>query len=135
MARGQETTKLVFLDRELADPDRSLIDAVWVVDTFIDADAASNLPLATEPTIVFAKDGKLQVDTTCNTGSGSYTLDGDRITISDMTYTDAACSSAAGTADTRMQAVLRDGTLTFEIEAARLTLDRGAKGLSALARE
>jgi heat shock protein HslJ len=126
---------LVFLDRETADPDRPLVGTVWEVDTFIEGDGASNLPLATEPTMVFGDDGVLQVDTTCNMGSGHYTVDGNRMLLSDMSYTDASCSGASAVAESRMQAVLRDGTLSFEIEARRLTLDRGSTGLAALARE
>ena len=127
--------ELVFLDSEVADPDRPLVGTLWAVDTLITDDSASNLPLTKEPTLEFTDEGKLQVDTSCNTGSGRYQVDGERVTLDDVSYTDAACSGASAQADTHIQAVLRDGTLTFEIDAARLRLDRGSKGLAALSRE
>lgn len=131
---GTEIT-LVFLDREVADPDRPLAGTLWRVDTFIQGGAASNLPLEREPTLVFGEDGKLEVDTTCNTGGGRYKVDGERIMLSDMSYTDAACGGGSGAADAGMQAVLRDGTVTFQIQAARLTILRGNVGLAAVADE
>ncbi|HKP55284.1 MAG TPA: META domain-containing protein [Polyangiales bacterium] len=131
----QAKIELVFLDREVADPDRPLVGTLWAVDTLIDGDSASNLPLTKEPTIQFDDDDKLHVDTTCNTGSGRYQVDGARITLEDVSYTEVACSGASGSVETHIQAVLRDGTLMFEIDAARLRLERGSKGLGALARE
>jgi len=122
---------LVFLDREVADPDRPLVETPWTVDTFIDGGAASNFPGPSSPTLLFAEDGSLEIDTTCNTGSGRYSTSGDQLTLSDVAYTDKACSGAAASIDAEVQAFLNNGTFGFQIEAARLTLRRGDSGLSA----
>ncbi|MEO8180230.1 MAG: META domain-containing protein [Deltaproteobacteria bacterium] len=128
---GADAT-LAFLDRELADPDRPLTGRVWLIDTFIDGDAASNIPLPSSPTVSFDEQGRAQIFTTCNTGTGAYTRQGRQLLLSDVLYTEAACASAASAAaDARIQRVLSDGTLTAEIEAARLTLTRAEVGLSA----
>jgi len=130
---SSSATTLVFLDREVADPDLPLVETHWSVDTLIKDGAASNLPLASDPTILFRQDGSLQVDTTCNTGSGRYQVAANQLTLTNVTYTEKACSGASASADSAVQEVLRDGTLTFSIEAHRLTLLRGNVGLSAIA--
>jgi heat shock protein HslJ len=122
---------LVFLDREVADPDRPLTGRLWTVDTFIQGGAAGNFPLQSAPTLAFDEDGSLQVDSGCNTGSGKYTRSGDQLTLADLAYTEIACSGATAAAETMVQAVLRDGTLQLEIDRNRLTLQRGDVGLSA----
>jgi heat shock protein HslJ len=129
---GEEIT-LVFLDREVADPDRPLASTEWTIDTFIEGGAASNLPLASAPTLRFEEDGSWQVDTTCNTGAGRYTADGGQLVLSSVTYTAASCSGASAAADSHIQKVLRAGMLSYEIEADRLKLTRGSVGLSARA--
>ncbi|MBN1654232.1 MAG: META domain-containing protein [Deltaproteobacteria bacterium] len=127
---GNEST-LVFLDREVADPDRALVGPLWTVDTFFENEAAMNLPLQDGPTLLFSDDGSVSVDTTCNTSTGRYSVAGGELTLSEMAYTEVACSGSSAIADEKVQAVMRDGTLSFEIEAARLTLMRGDLGLSA----
>jgi heat shock protein HslJ len=122
--------ELVFLDREVADPDRPLTAGSFSIDTVLTADAAGNLPLASDPTIVFRSDGSLQIDTTCNTGTGQYTAVGQQLALTNVTYTDKACTGASGIADAHLQQVIRNGDVTFEIEAARLTVRRGELGFS-----
>jgi len=123
---------LAFRDREVADPDRPLVATPWTIDTFFSSDAASNLPLSSDPTFVFAADGNLQFDTTCNSGTGKYTVAGNQITLSTVDLTLIACGGASAFAENHILKVLTgDGPLTFEIEAKRLTLMRGKLGLGA----
>jgi heat shock protein HslJ len=125
---------LVFLDRELADPDRPLEGHTWLVDTFIENDGATNLSLPRTPTIVFEA-GTVEVDTTCNTGSGSYVIEGEQLTLQTIAYSERGCDGASAEAERSIQAVLQAGSVRFEIEASRLTLTRGNRGLSAQAEE
>jgi heat shock protein HslJ len=135
--RGAELTligadaTLTFLDREQADPDRPLTGRLWSVDSFIEGDAVSRGPLTAAPSVQFEENGQVRVDTTCNTGGGQYSVRGDRLTLTGMAYTEEGC--AAASLEAKVQAVLRDGTLSFEIEASRLTLMHGNVGLSARA--
>jgi len=127
-----ESSTLVFIDREVADPDRPLTGRLWTVDTFISADAASNLALAEPPTVRFEQEGSVEVFSGCNTGTGSFTQRDAELTLSGMAYTEEGCTDGRTMqAETSVQAVLGDGSLSFEIEAARLTLMRGGRGLSA----
>jgi heat shock protein HslJ len=123
---------LMFLDREVADPDRPLVGPTWSVDTFITGDAASNLPLSVTPTVTFDASGGVAISAVCVTGSGAYTVLGSELALSGVTYTGQACNdSGAQTADEHIRSVLADGTVTFEIEAARMTLRRGNVGIGA----
>jgi len=124
---------LVFRDRELADPDRPLVATRWTIDTFLANDSASNLPGPLAPTLLFDADGSLHFETGCNSGVGKYTVAGDQLTTTQVGSTNRACSGPPAAAEEHILKVLREGTLSFEIDAGRLTLQRGEVGLSASA--
>lgn len=126
---SSDDASLVFLDREVVDPDRTLVGHLWTIDTLIDGGAASNVPTSRAPTVQFNQDGTLLVDTSCNTGGGRYVVDGSTLTLTELAYTEAGCDLPI--IESQIQAVLSDGTLTFAIEANRLSLDRGDVGLRA----
>jgi heat shock protein HslJ len=122
---------LTFLDREVADPDRALVGALWLIDSFLHDDAISNLPLARDPTVEFRADGTYVVDTTCNQLSGRYQVQGDQLVLSNASSTDALCFGAAGSADASLQQLFGRTMLRFTIEARRLTLGDNTSGISA----
>ncbi len=128
---GADAT-LAFLEREVADPDRALTGRVWNIDTLIDGDSASNIPLPVSPTVSFDDVGSVQIFTSCNRGAGSYTRQADQLRFSGIVYSQQPCSSSSSAAaEAHIQRVLSDGTLTAQIEASRLTLTRDDVGLSA----
>jgi heat shock protein HslJ len=127
---GSEAT-LVFLDREVANPDRPLTGRVWTVDTIINDGAASNVPVSDPATLEFLDNGTLDVFSGCNDMTFSYQVAGSEITLSLVTSTRAACEGAAGALSGHVSEVLT-GTATFEIEAQRLTLMNGPIGLGAM---
>jgi heat shock protein HslJ len=126
---------LTFVDRKVADPDRPLAGTKWTVDSYIQGDAVSAGPM--EPgraaTLEFDQDGGVHVDTTCNQGSGAYTIRADTITLSDVGYTEAGCEDGLAGIEAKVQAVMKRGTLQFKIEARRLTLMHANVGFSAVA--
>jgi heat shock protein HslJ len=127
-----ESVTLELLDREIADADRPLTGRLWSIDTFISGGAASSSPATAVPTVQFAVDGSFQFFTTCNTGEGSYTRNGQTLTLANVSNTDVACASEANRfVEASVQRVLTAGDVTFEIEASRLTLQRGTFGLGA----
>jgi heat shock protein HslJ len=130
---GSDGVTLVFLDREVADPDRPLVATRWSVDTFIDGNSFSNPPGTSEPTLLFQADGSVEINTLCNRGMGSFKAAGDKLVLTNVTYTDRPCAGAPAAADTQLKAVLSDGTVTFSIEAARLTIQHGKLGVAAIA--
>jgi heat shock protein HslJ len=125
-----EAATLVFLDREVANPDRPLTGRTWTVDTFIMGGAASNLPVPNPPTLVFGADGAFSAFTGCNDASGTYAVEGEEITFSALASTRIGCMGAATDAEQRMLMVL-DGTVTYAIDAQRLTLLNGDIGIGA----
>ena len=127
---GTET--LVFIDREVADPDRTLAGYDWVIDTFIEGEAATNVNLDQDPTLFFDDDGTFEVYSGCNQGEGSYTTDGSDIVFSDLVYSEMLCpDKSAEWAEAHIQSVIVDGTATYLIDAARLTIEIGSLGVSA----
>lgn len=128
---GADAT-LEFLDSEVADADRPLTGRVWTVDTFIDGAAASNVPTPASPTLQFGADGSLAVFATCNSGTGSYTRSGQTLTLGQILYSEAGCSPpSSADSEQRVMSVMQAGEVSFEIDAARLTIRRGTVGLSA----
>lgn len=111
---------IVLLDREVAQPDAALEGPTWVVDTLISGQTASSLPTGVSATLVFEA-GSVQVNTGCNTGGASYTLDGATLVFSDLFVTRMACSADIMQVEATVTATLT-GEATFTIEAERLTI-------------
>jgi len=128
---GTDAT-LVFLDSEVADPDRELVGPVWTINSFIEGGSSSAVNLANTPTVVFGEDGTVEVFTGCNSGSGPYTVEGATITFETLTYTRAGCADDnASWAEAHIQSVLAPGSVTYEIDAGRLSLEGESKALGA----
>jgi heat shock protein HslJ len=128
-----DEASLNFLDSEVANPDRSLTDRTWTIDTFVRGGSASNLSLQEEPTVRFDADGTVRVFTTCNTGGGQYTASGNTLQLEAIAYTEEGCNeTGSASAEQHIQEVLTEGEVQFEIDAARLTLSRGDVGLMAI---
>jgi heat shock protein HslJ len=122
--------KFQFLDKEEANPDRPLMERVWTIDTFINGQTASNLQLMNAATIRFEDDGSFLVFDTCNNRYGTYALDGDEITLSDVSTDDAYCDTDLS-AQEHIGKVMTEGTVTYVIDANRLTVKNDEFGLAA----
>ncbi len=117
------------LDREIADPDLPLVGPTWTVNTILSGDAASSIPDGVLATLKFAADGRVEVQTGCNQGAGSFAIDGNRIRFAEIALTKMACDGARGQMETAVIAVLSAENLTYAIEAGSLTLQAGPQGL------
>lgn len=129
---GAEAT-LVFLDREVADPDRPLTGTLWSIDTIYEGGtAAGGWNPDPAPTVTFGSEGNVSAQTPCGLGGGTYSVEGDAITLANISYFEEGCAASEyQDLDLSIRKVLTDGTLTYEIEAASLTLMRGDVGLGA----
>lgn len=125
---------LVFLDVEVADPDRALVGTPWDVVEFLNEHSRFSADLGERPEVEFLADGTVRVSTGCNTGRGTFTLDERAITFGPIAYTKVACvDELARDAEAAVKAVLAAGQVSFEIGRARLSLRRGSLGIIARA--
>ncbi len=126
---GDDAT-LVFLDREIADPDLPLEGTVWIVDTIIANGGASSIAGNSPPELSFD-----QTSTTWNAFSGCFTFAGDYSVQGDMVSIDSTvltgCEEELGPIELHIQAMFADGPITFEITADSLRLTRGSLGIGA----
>jgi heat shock protein HslJ len=130
LTRG--TTTIGFVDREVADPDRPLVGTSWRVDTIIDREAASSVPDETDVILRFPTDSSFEVSSEgCTSASGEMQVGPGTITFGELAVDDVGCPSPW--AETLR--VLRAGETTYEIEAARLTIEAGDVGIAAVAVE
>jgi heat shock protein HslJ len=128
--QGTDAT-LIFLDSEVADPDRMLTSGTWVVDSLIQGGVAQ-AGFPANPTVRFDTQGNVQVFTGCNSGSGDYELMGTELTLTGMIYTEEVCNEVQSIpVEEHIEQVLQDGIVTFQIEARRLTVMRADLGFIA----
>lgn len=136
-----DTTTIHFVDREIVEPDAELTGTTWTVDGFVHgsgSDGAVSSVAGPAPVLRFEPEGFVTGSDGCNdfgyagesgaepTDGLRYEIDGDRITFSGgAVSTDMACPDV----DTEHFWAVVDGTVTWEIEASRLTLTADDRGL------
>jgi heat shock protein HslJ len=123
-------TKLQFLDREVADPDRNLQKTVWSVDGIVSGSAVSSVPAGASATIVFDLDEvRISIDG-CNDASAKTHRNASTIEFEALVTTDIACAEPAARLEAAIAEVI-DRKVTFAIEAATLHLTHASgKGLT-----
>lgn len=131
-----EEAELTFIDESIAVPDRPLTGTVWQVED-VTAGAGPDAGVTSvrgETELVFADDGTLSFSI-CNSGRGSYELEGDTVRFSEVISTRMACSDTRGDAENAFNALIAatDGA-TLEIDGDRLILTgpEGGLGLRAV---
>jgi len=122
-------TVIRLLDREIADPDLPLVGPTWTVNSILAGDAVSSIPDGVVASLKFGADGRFELQTGCNSGGGSYAVEGARIQFRDVVTTKRGCDGASGQMEAAVLGVLRAETLTFAIDAGSLTIMAGAQGL------
>lgn len=121
-------TTLVLTDREVADPDLSLVETTWALDTLVDGQTAASTPAGVTATLLF-HDKQVDVFAGCNKGTADYTMTGDTIRFGAAAMTRKSCEPDIMRLEAAVLEVVRD-TATFEIDADRMTLTQpSGKGL------
>jgi heat shock protein HslJ len=123
----QGSTTLTLLDKTVATPDLPLEGTLWVLETIVQGDAASSVPVGVVASIRIVG-AEMAVDTGCNTGRADVAVTPDSLTFGPMLLTKKACEGGAGMVEGAMTQVL-DGTVVYEIEADRLVVNPRADGL------
>ena len=116
---------MTLLDRELADPDRPLEGTTWVLNGLEqgvgDAGFVSSVPSGVHATIRLDGD-QLTIDTGCNTGAASASLDGDMLTVGPLALTKRGCEPDAAEVERMMTEVLQ-GAVRVELDGGFLHLN------------
>lgn len=105
--------------------DAALVGPTWTLDTYLQGDVASSMPMMEMATLVFADGGTLSGSTSCRPLSGDWTQTGDRLVLSNVA---APEDPAAGVCAPESQEVhdivlsVLAGELSMTIEGDRLTL-------------
>ena len=120
--------QLTMLDREVADPDRPIEGTRWVLDGIVSGDTASSVPAGVSASMRIVA-GRVEVDTGCNTGSGTVEVAADTLTFGPLALTKKACGPGPAAVEGAVTQVLT-GAVRYLIEADVLTLDAGASGLT-----
>lgn len=118
---SSDGVELDLTDRVVADPDVALEGPKWVLTTSFTETAHTSIRGMENASLVFT-DGSVRLQTGCNSGGGSYTLEGDTLTLGAMRTTLRACEELAMEVEQAMLAVLRQEELTVHIEASTLQL-------------
>jgi heat shock protein HslJ len=119
--------RLALLDREVASPDRPLVGTEWVLDSIVDGDAVSSVPVGVTAAIRIV-DGQLELDAGCNTGGGPVAITADTLEFGPLMLTKRACQADPSSVEQAVTTVL-SGTVSYTIDADLLTIDAGGPGL------
>lgn len=120
---------ITLLDREIAEPDLALVGPTWTVVSIITGDAVSSVPDGVVATLQFSAEGRVSVQTGCNSGGGRFELDGGFMRFVDVAMTEMACDGAAGQMESAVLAVIGADAVAFQVDASVLTLMVGPNGL------
>lgn len=102
------------------EPAASLAGA-WKLTTYGPADAPTPAVPDAEAGLTFNEDGTVTGNSGCNGLGGSYTVEGDQITFSEIVATLMACDDPRMVQEDAVQQVLTD-TATYKVEGNTLTL-------------
>jgi heat shock protein HslJ len=123
------TVRLTLLDQKVATPDQPIEGTLWTLDGIVTGQAVSSVPQGVVSTIRIV-DGKLEVNTGCNSGGGDVTVTPDSLTFGPLVLTKKACEAGPASVEGAVTSVLT-GTVVYSINADVLVLDpRAAEGLT-----
>lgn len=110
--------------------DAPLEGTTWSVTGTVEGDDTQSLQ--TDPATIVLRGGTADVFAGCNTGTATYTVQGDVISWGPLLLTKKACGEVANKLEGKVIAVLQ-GDNQFDIEATKLVLIKGAGGLTLVA--
>lgn len=124
-----DTTVITMAEGRILEPDLPLMGTEWVLTSILTGETVSSVPAGVVARLRFEANGRLAVETGCNSGGGSYEVDGDRIRFGDPVLTKRACVGPAGEVEAAVLAVLGAGAVVFGIDGSTLRLVAGSAGL------
>jgi heat shock protein HslJ len=127
---SREGLELVLADRATVSPDALLEGTSWQLDGIKGGDTVSSLPAGAHvPTLSLAGDGAVTLDTGCNSGRGTATVEGTTITFGPVMTTKRACADASGRQTEAAVLAVLAGSADWSITEKTLTITKGDQGL------
>lgn len=124
----QGPIQVTLLDREVADPNRPLEGTHWVLDGILSNDTASSVPAGVTASIRIA-DGRIAVETGCNSGGGTIEVQPTTLKIGTIGSTFKVCAPGPASVERALTGVLAN-TVNYVIDADVLTISSGNAGLT-----
>jgi heat shock protein HslJ len=106
--------------------DASLAGPKWRLAGFRDNETTRSALPGPDAALVFSPDGRLSGTTGCNTVSGTYSTNGNAISIGPLAVTERACLDPAPTAQERDLLAALGAAASYTIQGDRLALSDGA---------
>ena len=103
----------------------SLLIGTWKLTGYDSPDSPTPAVADAEASLTFNQDGSIGGNSGCNRFGGSYTVEGDQVTFSDIVSTLMACDDPRMAQEDAVHKVLAD-TATYKIEGNTLTLTNDA---------
>jgi heat shock protein HslJ len=105
--------------------------AKWVLAVYGEVDSPIAVLPGSEMTAVFeGGEGQLSGSAGCNTYFATYAVDGNRLTISDMAFTEMYCADPEGVMDQEQQFLQAlSGAETYEIQDGQLRIRYSGGGV------
>lgn len=125
-------TVVALVDREVAEPDVELTGTHFVLESIVDGDTVSSVPAGVEATFEISEAGEVALELGCNTGGGTAEIGDGTLTFGAIRATEMACEEPAMQVEAAIVDLL-SGEVTYEIDAGRLSMRKGANGLDWLA--
>lgn len=123
------TAEVRLVDRKVADPDRPLAGTLWTVESLIDGQVASSIPLGAVAHFTINPDGALRGNTGCNQMGGTVVVTSTTLRFSGVFTTKMACEPDRMRLEQAVLDVLRDDvSYTIDADVLRLRHTSG-KGL------
>ncbi len=119
--------RLTLLDRDIASPDKPLVGTQWVLDSILDGDTVSSIPVGVTSSMRIV-DGQLELDSGCNLGGGPVSVTADTLAFGPLMLTKRGCQAGPASVEQAVTSALA-GTVTYTIDADLLTIDAGGPGL------
>jgi heat shock protein HslJ len=114
--------EITLKDRKVVTPDKPLMSTRWQVESLIEGDSVSSVPVGEKAYVVIADDGTVNGSTGCNQFGASAVEANGKITFSAVRTTKMACPGGGDTLERAVLKVLGGGPLAWRIDADRLTL-------------
>ncbi len=126
--RPHQGTRIVLLDRSVADPDRPLLGTRWDVTTLVDGDTASDTASttarSTDAHFVFSKDDEMVGSTGCNGMGGRVTHTRTHLTFGAIITEARGCLDDRARVQEHVMAVIQSGDpVAYHVDGDQLTLD------------